>query len=183
MTSNPVESGAEVSDHVVRKPDKLTIAGIISDTPVSLLGIASTSKAARNNLSPVKYGYQFLNALMESRIPFDFAGIMQVYKQYVLTSWNPIATAKDGSWLKFTAQMQRVIIVNSQTVINANLKDPKTGGTKGSLGTQSTSKFTGQPLHVDSAGNYLPPTELTSGDFIPGGTGLNFSSFIYELTQ
>lgn len=34
-TSNPIEAGREVCDHVIVEPERLTIEGVISDTPVA----------------------------------------------------------------------------------------------------------------------------------------------------
>lgn len=138
VTSSPVETGAEVSEHVVRKPDRLTIEAVISDTPVSLLGIKTFPARGAN---PVRDAYTFLDNLVETRTPFDFVGIFQVYKSYVMTSWAPVKNAKAGSILHFTATMQRVIIVSTLLVNNANLKASKklTGGQKTSLGTQNPS--------------------------------------------
>jgi hypothetical protein len=64
VTQHPVEEGPDISDHIILRPQKLTIEGIITETPFSLrsqaAGIASTvasqigmglGKAAGNNSS------------------------------------------------------------------------------------------------------------------------------------
>jgi hypothetical protein len=142
-TNSPVEDGSDVSDHVVLKPDKLTLECVVSDTPVSLLA-ALGSFASRGKTSPVLDCITFLNALVESRQLFDFVGSMQYYKGYVMTSWVPIKNSKLGSSIEFTCQMQKLRIVNSSIVLNANLNPSKklTGGSKTSLGTQSTTPAT-----------------------------------------
>jgi len=50
VTESPVEDGSPVSDHVIEQPDKLSIRGFISETPItaspSILGIIGTSDAS-----------------------------------------------------------------------------------------------------------------------------------------
>lgn len=38
VTTNPIEDGSEVADHVMREPDRVTVEGFVSDTPVEILG-------------------------------------------------------------------------------------------------------------------------------------------------
>ena len=38
VTSFPVETGADITDHIVQEPERLTIEGFVTNTPVSLLG-------------------------------------------------------------------------------------------------------------------------------------------------
>lgn len=137
-TSSPVEDGSEVSDHVVQKPDKLTVECVVSDTPVSLFA-SIANFASRGRTSPVLDCITFLNNLVETRQLFDFVGSMQLYKGYVMTQWTPTKNSKLGSAIQFTCTMQRIRIVNSSVVLNANLSAPKklTGGAKSSLGTQA----------------------------------------------
>ena len=136
ITQSPVEGGAVVSDHVIRKPDKLEITAAISDTPVSFL--AFTFPGIRGS-SAVKSAYKFLDDLVESRQPCTFVGFMQVYKNYVMTRWNPVHTSKTGTLLKFTATMQRVNIVDSDEVQTQNIAPAKqaTASVKKNQGTQN----------------------------------------------
>lgn len=38
VTEHPVENGSIISDHVIQQPDKLTITGLVSNTPIDLIG-------------------------------------------------------------------------------------------------------------------------------------------------
>lgn len=138
-TSSPVEDGSEVNDHVVQKPDKLTIECVVTDTPVSLFGSLGIF-ASRGKTSPVLDCMTFLDDLVEKRQLIDFVGSMQYYKGYIMTRWSPTKTAKLGSAISFTCQLQKIRIVASSVVLNANLKADKklTGGNKASQGTQAT---------------------------------------------
>ena len=49
-TTNPVEQGVDITDHIILKPEKLTIEGVMSATPISatseIMGLAGSVAAA-----------------------------------------------------------------------------------------------------------------------------------------
>ena len=53
VTSNPVEDGAPVTDHVIEQADKLTIRGVVTDAPLnassSILGFIGGGSADNKN--------------------------------------------------------------------------------------------------------------------------------------
>jgi hypothetical protein len=47
ITEHPIESGSSIADHVHQEPFALAIEGIISNTPMTLVGIAAFDSAKR----------------------------------------------------------------------------------------------------------------------------------------
>ena len=85
LTENPIESGADVIDHVSMLPKKLSIEGVVSDSPVSYFEIdPSTGKISTNfnffgTSSRSKDAYDTLIKLQESRTPFKVVTGLKVY--------------------------------------------------------------------------------------------------------
>ena len=165
VTSDPIEDGEEVNAHVVRKPDTLTIEGVISDTPVSLIGIGAFSARPASG-AIVKAAVQFLEAMVEARQPCDFIGTLY-YKGYVFTDWNMITSARDGSSLKFMATLQRLKIVSSEVIPGANLSPAKNGGLKNA---GKSSKGTVEPKPTTSSQDaYIETFRDPATGYILGG--------------
>jgi hypothetical protein len=155
-TQSQVEDGSVISDHVTIKPLKLTIHGIVTDTPVSLIREFST---AFQNPSPSKAAFTFLTKLYNDRIPFDFVGGLNVYKSMVITAFTPTNTAETGDALRFVCTMEQVRTVSSQVITT------KKASGKSSQGSQPLTKITaneGTGLH-DSFQS-ISPTRTVSVD-------------------
>ncbi|HCU24079.1 MAG TPA: hypothetical protein DF383_03600 [Deltaproteobacteria bacterium] len=129
ITENPVESGANITDHVHLKPAELNIQGVISDTPLDfnlfnlpLVGTV-TSLIARfqgqKNLSRSIEGYNKLVELRKNREPFEVVTGLKVYKNMILTELKVQRNASNGKALHFEAQIKEIRIVNAATGASA----------------------------------------------------------------
>ena len=131
VTSNPVEEGANVADHVKLEPLRLSIQGVISDTPLDFEILNSLAKGdfkgiAKNftsGISAVLGGtsrsteqYLALLELRKSREPFQVITGLKVYQNMILTNLTVNRTASTGKAIHFTAEMEEIRIVQSQTV-------------------------------------------------------------------
>lgn len=132
MTKSPIEGGSAINDHVVLNPETLTIEGIITNTPAKIGGPLNVKKNAQD-------AFDYLLALRETREPFDFVGGFKLYRNMVLTDFTPHRDKRTANTLTFTATMQKAIIVDSQTVLVANLANPANAG-KVDRGSQPTEK-------------------------------------------
>jgi hypothetical protein len=152
-TRSEVEDGSIISDHVTLNPMKLTIEGVISNTPVSVKTFLGKTTVLS---SPVQDAHKKLSELYRNRTPFDFVGGLQVYKGMVLTNYNPTRNSKTGSVLQFTASMEQIRTVHSQVV-----PVEKIAPAEQKLGAKTTSKGTttvkiinpSQQQAVDAWGN------------------------------
>lgn len=160
-TRNPVEEGIEVTDHVSLEPAKLSIQGVISDTPLNfdIIGniasgdLKSLTKNLTSGFSDTLGGtsrsteqYQALLALQRSRQPFKVITGIKVYENMILTSLSVDRTATTGKSIHFSADMEEIRIVKSQNAGPQNLgksvKDlgAKTKNLGGKVTTQITEK-------------------------------------------
>lgn len=111
-TKSPVETGANVTDHVTLDSERLMIEGIVSNTPISLLRILSGVTFD----DPAADAFSYLEELYKNRQPFDFVGDLKIYENMIITSFNPSKTPSTGQTLQFTIAMEQIQFVDSQLV-------------------------------------------------------------------
>lgn len=139
-TRNPIESGANVTDHVTLEPEKLTIEGIVSNTPISLLRILSGATFD----DPAADAFSFLEALYNNRQPFDFVGDLKIYENLIITSFNPSRTPTTGQTLQFTVTMEKIRFADSMLVTATHFaaEVEHTAPDKQDLGAQAVEEAT-----------------------------------------
>jgi len=144
-TTNPVEDGSIITDHVEIQPEKLTIQGTISEAPIGIeqallnnIGgvIATTAgiggglkggifagavatlggKLLNNPGTRVQDAFNTIIELRDKSIPIDIITGLKGYNNMILTNFNPIETAENGDSLVFTASFQRITLVSSDTI-------------------------------------------------------------------
>lgn len=162
ITDNEVEDGSIISDHVKLSPKTLSINGMVSDTPVSILGLgvstddvlgaandfldgkkAGSEGLVKNQTRTPKEAWQYLNELMENRTPFSVVTALQRYENMILTSLSAPRSAQNGKSLVFNAELRQIQIVRSSTTIIPAFKveggqASNSATSKGKLGKQST---------------------------------------------
>jgi hypothetical protein len=135
-TRSQVESGADITDHVTLSPEKLSIEGIVTNTPIGLfqsLKALTTQNAAQD-------AFDFLLKLYTERQPFNFVGGFKVYEDMVITNFSPSRTPTTGGVLQFRMSMEQIRFVESEVVAITKFKAPvkHQGAKKQSLGSQPT---------------------------------------------
>lgn len=166
VTSNPVENGSPISDHIIDQPDSLTITGMISNAPI--LGLLDeASGLIDGSLSSQDYVAQAFDLLDNLRQSKQLIKIYTRYKTYsnmVLQSVSIPRTPDIGDSITVTIQAISVRIVNSQkTTIPTGLgiNQQSIGGRKAGT-SNSLDKDTQQRGGVNvSNGKSGTETELT----------------------
>ena len=156
-TQAQVETQLTVSDHVTKKPLKLAVEGIITDTPVGYLrGEGSLFSGAK----PSEKAFAWLEKLWLGSEPFDFVGGFKVYKSMVLSEFRPVRNSSTGDALRFSCVMQQVLIVSSKKLV----KPQKKYSSKRSYGNQASKPL--NPGKFQPANGWfqdLSPTVQTTG--------------------
>ena len=111
VTDHPVESGAAISDHARAQPEKLTLEGIISNTP-----IAPFDEGAPPDQTRAGQAYADLLVLKDAGELISVVTALRTYEDMVLVSLNVPRDAATGNVLRFSASFKQVRVVNSQTV-------------------------------------------------------------------
>lgn len=101
ITTNPVEFGANVADHAYLEPKRLRLDAVAGSRP----GIAANVAGA----------YQSLLRLQEAREPFDVVTGLALYRNMLVHRITVDRDAKFARVLFFSAELQEVIIVDTET--------------------------------------------------------------------
>lgn len=127
-TSNPVEVGAPVTDHVIDQSDKLKIKGFVTDTPL-------TVSQSVGQISRSQEVFDLLYELIKLKEPMTVYTKHKIYDDMVLTNVTIPRTAGVGEAIEFSAEFINIRKVATQMVdvpdgINPK-KDAKAGGANG----------------------------------------------------
>lgn len=105
ITSNPIENGVTVSDHIINDPKTVNLTGVISNTPLALFGLGSDD-------ARVQDAFDALEEIYDSRLPFDLQTGFKLYRNCFFTSLT-MPKVRAGE-LRFTATLQEINIVETQ---------------------------------------------------------------------
>jgi hypothetical protein len=111
-TSNPVEVGAPVTDHVIDQSDKLRIRGFVTDTPL-------TSSPSLPQISRSQDVFDLLYELIKLKEPMTVYTKHKIYDNMVLTNVTIPRTAGVGEAIEFGAEF-----INIRKVATAQQKKP-----------------------------------------------------------
>ena len=120
ITSNPIETGAEVNDHAYVKPKQVVLE--IADSSAALL-------------------YNALVRFQESRVPFYLVTGLSVYKDMLIQAIDATRDKTHSTVLKATVTCRQVIIVSTGSAPGGGGKQPSgSPGGKKSRGAAAPSK-------------------------------------------
>ena len=112
VTTYPIEDGSILTDHIINDPTTLTLEGIITDTPLSILSLFNRSVDAFNRLIEIHEKKELVTVV---------TGI-KTYPKMAITQLNIPRTISTGQSLKFTIELQNVLLDSSVRIeINEEL--------------------------------------------------------------
>lgn len=127
ITTNPLETGVSVGDHKYRLPYKLTIQGMVSDTPLhATAGTNGVDQFTSTASTRSKAAFDAILSLGEST---DFLTVQTGLKVYQNMQVKKFTTSQDkdsSRALLFTLDLLEVDVVTTQIV---NLPPRRTGTT------------------------------------------------------
>ena len=105
-TTNPVQDGASVTDHVRRMPIELTVDGLIVDTPFGFPPVPiQQSRATRN--------FQKLLGFANMREPVLVATSLQIYESMIITRIVAPRDVESGSSIPIAISFREIRIAAS----------------------------------------------------------------------
>ncbi|MGL6011264.1 MAG: phage baseplate protein [Shewanella oncorhynchi] len=146
-TMNPVEDGSPVTDHVVEQPDKLSIKGFVTDTPLT---ITSQSVAIENRTQPV---FDLLRELIKAREPVTVYTKYRTYPDMVITSINVPFNSSIGEAIEFGMNFVHIRKVATQIVdVPKGISRKKSAKAGAKVGEKSGGSFGKKAEPQKSAG-------------------------------
>lgn len=146
VTDYPVESGGSVSDNIRPKPIKVSIKGVITDTPLAsninsqgLNGLEFAELVQEEGFDnavqflPSQLAYEFLKTVWQSQDVVQIRTSMGTFENMAMTSLEIPRSKETTGGLQFTATLQQI-----QKVTNGRLKKTaiRNGGGKNKHGAQ-----------------------------------------------
>lgn len=137
VTSHPVESGSDITDHIRPEPLQLSITGIVSDTPIGskqinrAISAGGTSIQIRQLETPTsatgfgRSAWAKLDAIRTAAKPIKVVTRDKTYESMALVSVSVPKEARTGGAFEFTAQFRQVRIVYNRSTRVVVAKSPK----------------------------------------------------------
>lgn len=120
VTQFPVEGGGTISDHIYNEPEKLSVEGFVSDTPVvSIFSLLSSgplpSLFQQPNLSLAGAALDQLEGLRAARTPMTVVTGLRRYTDMAIENIDVPREAATGKALQFTIDFVRIRTVSVET--------------------------------------------------------------------
>ncbi|MBK5072025.1 hypothetical protein I2492_03200 [Budviciaceae bacterium CWB-B4] len=175
VTSNPVEYGELVCDHVQRKADTLTLSGVISNASLQRWRGYVWEKISEllNRESNVQIAFDQFRKIMDDKQPVTIYTRYRNYPDMVMTSLSIPRKKEDGDAIEFSASFTHIkrvttLLVDSEEAgINPEQSDTPETGQKSS-GKQNRGKE--QPISVDNETAKKADEAYNSGSCGVGGS-------------
>lgn len=120
ISEHPIESGGAIVDHISNKAISLSLDGIISNTPISLLGLTAFDSGKRafanesNNF--VESAFKKIEELFQERKPLTISTSLKDYRNMVLESLTIERGGGACDSLMFTCTARQIQIVNQKLI-------------------------------------------------------------------
>lgn len=124
LTRNPVEAGADITDHAIVQPDTLFIQGIVTDSPLgtaafgalidSISNLFGTSTSA--NLTRSQQAFEALTTLKNNAQPIDVTTKLKTYTNMMITTLSTSQDKDTSQILIINISLEEVILTESATL-------------------------------------------------------------------
>jgi len=112
VTLNEVEQGYEITDNYKTNPQRLSLTGEVTDSPVQYLSVITTGVGSLGNifgeLSKSINSWFILKELWLSGTPFDIVTGLDLYKNMVIERLSVPKNSGIGRTLRFDAELVQV---------------------------------------------------------------------------
>lgn len=144
-TEHPVESGGVVSDHVILKPRRYRMEGMVSNAPVEFSAVALAKRAAEVGRAAVGLAakpmadraFTLLTNLLDAREMVTVVTPLVKYSDLVLIALSFPRDAQTGDALRFSATFKQIRRVDSVETELERIPEDSPAAPKKDLGTQS----------------------------------------------
>lgn len=129
ITEHPAENGQAFCDHVSTMPITVQLEGIISNTPLTLIGVTAFTSLS-NYLSDqsndlAEQAYKKLEDIFAKRTPISISTSLKDYDNMVLESLSIERGGGTSASLHFRATAKQVRLIDQLTIAIDLLPEPK----------------------------------------------------------
>ena len=118
LTSEPIEDGYSIADHIRHEPPTIQIDGLHSNKP-PIIGLSLRESPVRAESLD-----ETLVEAQENGTEIDVLASLRWLTGYIITSYNPVRDSEFGDALRFTMTLQKLETVRSQLLGDIPIPDP-----------------------------------------------------------
>jgi len=133
-TDHPVEEGADVTDHIRRKPDELTLKGIVSDHPILFLASfrADPSVPGGDPATRAKDAYDWLRNVKDLGLLLQVSTTLRDYTNMAIVGMNVVRDKDRGNVMEVDLSLREIIIAITEKTAGSD-----TAGAASNLGRKA----------------------------------------------
>jgi hypothetical protein len=159
-TSNPVEEGAPVTDHVIEQADKIRINGFVSNSPVTSSFSFGAFGSSNGRVSKSQEVFDLLHELIKMKEPVTVYTRYRLYENMILTNVSIPRTAGVGEAIEFSAEFIHIRMVATQVVdVPKGISAKKAAKTPAAVGNKAEPLKDGGKKQVETV---VPPVNKPS---------------------
>ena len=157
VTTNPVETGAPIADHVIEKPDKLRLNGLITNSP--LHGELAGQYFGGDTESPrIQTAFEAIYELIKKREAIVVYTKHAIYTDMIIQSVSIPRNSAIGEAIEFTMELVHVRFVSTQMVtVPPGISKKKSASTVGRKAEPQ--KTAGKSANDDLLKKYPAPNQ------------------------
>lgn len=124
LTRNPIELGADVTDHTIIEPKRISILAEVSDSPIgfaavtqivdTVTGLFGSSNEA--NITRSYAAFNALNELADTREPIEVQTKLKLYENMIITSIRARQDRETSRIARMEISLEEIRIVESEIV-------------------------------------------------------------------
>ena len=159
LTKNPVELGADITDHAIVEPKRINIVAQVSDTPLGaaafgqivdlVTGLFGTSTS--QNITRSNAAYNAIVQLMEQREPIEVQTKLKLYQNMVITNLSTAQDKDSSRAVLMTLSLEEVLISESE-IVKLSSEQLQEGSTR-EQGTSAEKKGRQEPVTPNNTTN------------------------------
>jgi len=134
ITSHPVESGSDITDHYRVNPRKISLEAVVTSTPIATGYPAQTAINSVKSIiakdDPVMNAWQEIERYFEKRVIVTINTSLKKYENMILTSFNVTRNSFKGQSLHFSLTAEEIRVVNTEEEDRITVPEPKTKTTE-----------------------------------------------------
>ncbi len=124
LTKNPVEAGADITDHAIVQPDIISIRGVITDTPLGAAALGQIINTVTNlfgtsndsNLTRSQQAYAAFVELKNRAEPLEIDTKLKTYSNMIITGLNTSQDKNSSRSLFIDLTLEEVLLTTSDTI-------------------------------------------------------------------
>lgn len=118
VSEHPVESGANIADHIRPLPEDVDLECIVSDTPIGTIASDPTrQRAGADSPLPSEDAYAHLLAIRNARRPVTIETSLGVFTSMALVSLTVPRSVETSGGLFFSASFHRIVVAENRRVL------------------------------------------------------------------